>query len=156
MQMSENMVLMIGGLVGAIVFLYCLVFVVIKGKSRNQKFIEKAKERGCVTTAQFKDSKVVRGDPAERGSLGMDQYTIIYQYFVNGIEYKKVMKYVTVEIAPHYPTEIEIYYDASNPKRSVTPSEATIADQRSHGCLITFLATLFAMGIVFNILERIF
>lgn len=152
----ENVVLLCEGLVGLTVFVFCLVFKVIIGKSPKQKFAEKAKAQGRVTTAYYKNSKVRRGDWNEReNSLGDDVYTVWYTYIVNGTEYQKKLIFSTSLISPNYPAQITIYYDLKNPQKCVTGGEITQNAQQGRGCLITVVATLAAMGLTANILNRI-
>lgn len=151
--MSEDTALIISGLVDLAVFLYCFIFVLLKGKSKNQKIVEKRKAQGCVTTGRFKSQKVDYGDPSKRGTpLGTDYYKITYSYFVNGVEYETTLRFE----GDNNPGCVTVYYDPANPQNCITGNEATKNAQQGHGCLITIIATLVAIGITSNLLVRLF
>lgn len=150
--MTEDMILLLGGLTGVVVFLYCLIFICIKGKSKNQKLAEKWKLQGCVTVGTLIDSKFTHhGNTDLEGALREDSFKVRYGYEVNGKKHT-----ITLHFTKNYPTTVQVYYDPRNPERSIASSEITESKRVGHGCLITLIATFGAMAIVFNILERLF
>lgn len=150
---SENTILIISGLCGIAVFWVLFKYMLLNGKSRNQRIIEERRRQGYVTTGRFKSQEVDYGDPSKRGTpLGADYYKITYSYFVNGVEYEKTLGFE----GDNNPGVIQIYYDPENPKNCIAGNEATKNAQQGKGCLITLLGTLITIGLVSNVLEKIF
>ena len=150
--MTEDTVTLISGLLGCGVGLYCFIFVFIKGKTRNQKIVEKWNAQGGKTEGVMEDWKILRhGDLNDSGSGAEDYYEIKYRYEVNGKIYYLKLRFLGV-----HPIKINVYYDPEHPEKCLAGNQATVAEQRGRGCLITIIATLFTMGISANLLLKLF
>lgn len=153
----ENLVQLLSAAVGLFVGVYGIVFWIVKGTSRKQKFIQRARKQGNVTTGYFKGHKFRGGSTSERlnPTLGDDQYTVTYTYRVNNKDYEKVLIFTSASIDFKIPKEIRVYYDSENPEKAVCPEEASQNAQRRHGCFMTILATFVAINIAFRFFEWI-
>lgn len=60
--MSEEIRSAIALIAGALVLVVCYIKIFLKGRSFNQKFMEKAKKQGCYTTATLIDNKLRLGN----------------------------------------------------------------------------------------------
>lgn len=150
--MTRDTISLISGLLGCGVGLYCFIFVFIKGKTRNQKLVEKWYAQGGVTDGFMEDGKIRRhADLNESGSGAEDVWEIKYRYKVNWKTY-----YLTLCFLGDYPGKIKVYYDPEHPEKCLAGNQATVAEQRGRGCLITIIATLFTMGISANLLLKLF
>lgn len=150
--MTEDTVVLISGLLGCGVGLYCLIFVYIKGKTRNQKIVEKWYAQGGVTDGFLEDGKVVRQrDLNESGRLAEDLWEIKYRYEVNEKTY-----YLTLCFLGDYPGRIHVYYDPEHPEKCLAGNQATKAAQKEQGCLVTVIATVLTIGISGNLLSKLF
>lgn len=151
--MSQDMILLISLLAGIVVCAFELRFLVFKGRSRNQRVVEKRKAKGCVTIGKMKDFKAVYGNGEDKGKeIGKDLYYVTYTYMVQGKTYKRTLCFESND----FPVEVTIYYDPNNPKKSLAANEATRAEQIQHGCLITVVSTILVIGIVGNLLMKLF
>ena len=150
--MTEDTVYLISGLIGFGVFLYCFIFVYLKGKTKKQKKAEKWKEQGCVTEGKLVDSKITYyGDTDLHGSMRENSYKATYDYAVNGKKYT-----VSLGFNDDYPVRIIVYYDPQNPSKCITSCEITEIQRVGHGCVITIIATILAIGVSANILLKLF
>lgn len=143
--------------VGLLVFIYGLVFWVLKGTSKKQKFIQKAREKGNVVTGYYKDRKVHFGISSEtkNSTLKDDMIIVTYTYRVRNQDYEKSLSFEGNAAWFEEPKEIEIYYDSENPRKTVCPLEASKNSQQGHGCLMTIIATFLSMKIVLELLTRL-
>lgn len=107
-----------GGIIvicGLIVFIYGILRWVIWGKSRAQRFIEKAQKNGCKAEAVCVKTKDLHK------STNRDIYRIVkkkYEYMVNGQKYYITLKFESgvMKNPPYY---ITVYYDKRRPKKAV-------------------------------------
>ena len=150
--MTEDTVYLISGLIGFGVFLYCFIFVYLKGKTKKQKKAEKWKEQGCVVEGKLIDAKITyHGDSDCEGALRDSSFKANYEYEVNGKKYK-----VTLCFERDYPICIRVFYDPQNPSKCITANEITESERMGHGCLITIIATFLSIGVCANILSKLF
>ena len=79
----------------AIVFAWLFFFVFIKGKTRGNRLMAKAKQSGCITTGT-----VIKNDYREfTGPEGRYRSEIVtYEYFVDGKRFKRKSHILTQEL----------------------------------------------------------
>ena len=127
-----------GGIIvicGLIVFIYGILRWVIWGKSRAQRFIEKAQKNGCKATGTLVKTKSVRKSTNYEGILIEKN---VYEYVVGNRKYDIV------------------YYDPKNPKKAVYAGKGSRSKQVKSGCGFTALATFCTMFLVARLLAHLF
>lgn len=156
--MSEDAAIMIAMIIGIAVFAYNFVFTFLRGTSKNQRFIEKAKELGNYTEGKHVKTKIYSGDlTSDNLQQRSDVYEVTYEYVVYGKVFQKTMCFQNPGVVGgDYPYEVIIYYDSRNPKKAVCPQEATRAEQQKNGCLITIAVTILSILIIYRLLIRLF
>lgn len=148
-------------LCGIVVCIYCLDHVFLHGKSRNQRFVEKAKKLGCQTKGRSIATKIQPGN-AYSGAKSDDRFPklyVTYEYWVDGKRYITELYYIWYpgELSLYSDTdEITIYYDKNRPSKCVSAGEATKQEQQKNGCVLTIFITLCTIKIVYEILEHFF
>lgn len=152
--MSEEIImsiaLIIAGIVGFVTYKKK-----IGGKTKKQKFIEKAARAGHFTTGHYESSKVILGaEGSSNVKYREDKLKVKYKYEINGIAYYKSMIFQsTGRVGTNFPSEVKVYYDPSNPKNAVCPEEATKAKQVRSGCFVTIGVTILTLAVSFYILR---
>lgn len=136
---------------GIVVFIYGLLNWIIHGKTRVQKFIEKAQKDGCEAEAVCVKTKDLYESPHR------DIYRIVknkYEYMVNGQKYYITLKFESgvMKNPPYY---ITVYYDKRRPKKAVYAYEGSRERQVQTGCGYTALAVFCTMFLVAKILQHI-
>lgn len=150
--MTRDTISLISGLLGCGVGLYCFIFVFIKGKTRNQKLVEKWYAQGGVTDGFMEDGKIRRhADLNESGSGAEDVWEIKYRYKVNWKTY-----YLTLCFLGDYPGKIKVYYDPEHPEKCLAGNQATKLSQKNQGCVVTVIATILTIVISGKLLLKLF
>lgn len=141
--MSEEMINLIPGIVGILVFIFCYFRLILFGKSRKQKFVEKAKENGNFVEGVFVDFRISRGShESKNDAFGEDDYIVKYEYCVDGMKYYKKLRFNSGgSMTKCYPSKIMVYYNPNNPKKAIAGNEATAVQQKKSGCLTSFVVT---------------
>ena len=140
-------------LIYAAVFLYCFIFVYWKGKSRKQKFIERAKQQGNVTTGTKISAKVYQGDASAKSyNARSNTWVVIYGYMVDGVEYKRKVKFDGGLGIPkaNYPVQVNVCYDPRRPKKALCVEEVSRVNYE--GCLITMILPFVVGHLVYRFL----
>ena len=155
--MSEEIRSAIALIAGALVLVVCYIKIFLKGRSFNQKFMEKAKKQGCYTTATLIDNKLRLGnDESGNASFKNDRMKCTYEYKVNGISYKKKITFQSPGmVAVKFPYTIMVYYDSNNPSKSVCKEEASQGSQRTAGCLGTIAFAAITFIVIYNLLKLV-
>ena len=155
--MSEEKRMAISLIAGAIVFVLCFIKVFLKGRSRKQKLIDKAAAKGHYQTATLIDAISICGNPDANSSYYRhDRMKCIYEYKVNGVSYKKKLKFRSQgTISIRYPYVITVYYNPKHPARGVCKEEATPGAQQTAGCCGTIVYTALAIIVISNLLKLI-
>ena len=136
---------------GFVVFVYGLLKWIINGKTRAQKFIEKAQKNGCTAQAEIVDSWYLRESTHNNGNHIEKRK---YEYRVAGKTYYKIYKFECgVTRIPPY--SITLYYSKHNPKKVVPGWKNTRQAQVQTGCGFTALAVFCTMFLVAKILQHI-
>lgn len=126
-------------------------------KSKHQVFIEKAKKRGCVTTAQAVGGDWHNGDwDSNISELRNPSMTVKYRYVVNGREYFTHLTFQSPGLQRiQYPKTLDAYYDPKNPQNvdfDITENEMT---RNEAGCLSAIgatIATLACLGVLYRLI----
>ena len=144
-----------GGIIvicGLIVFIYGILRWVIWGKSRAQRFIEKAQKNGCKATGTLVKTKSVRKSTNYEGILIEKN---VYEYVVGNRKYYITLKFESgvMKNPPYY---ITVYYDKRRPKKAVYAYEGSREKQVQTGCGYTALATFCTMFLVARLLAHLF
>ena len=144
-----------GGIIvicGLIVFIYGILRWVIWGKSRAQRFIEKAQKNGCKATGTLVKTKSVRKSTNYEGILIEKN---VYEYVVGNRKYDIVLSFESsaTKTPPNY---ITVYYDPKNPKKAVYAGKGSRSKQVKNGCGFTVLATFCTMFLVAGLLAHLF
>ena len=150
--MTRDTISLISGLLGCGVGLYCFIFVFIKGKTRNQKIVEKWNAQGGKTEGVMEDWKILRhGDLNDSGSGRENYWEIKYRYKVNWKTY-----YVTLRFLGDYPVRTIVYYDPEHPEKCLTANQITKLSQKNQGCVVTVIATILTIVISGKLLLKLF
>lgn len=138
-----------------IVLVVCYIKLFLRGRSTNQKFIEKAKAQGNFTTATLVDNKLRSGnDESGNASFKNDRMKCTYEYKMNGISYKKKITFQSPGmVAVKFPYTITVYYDPENPSKSICKEEGSQGSQRTAGCLGTIALTAITFTVIYNLLK---
>lgn len=131
---------------------------VMGGNSKHDRFVEKAKRNGCVTTGVCVDTEYLLGD---RAAKSMEERSpaieVKYQYQVDDVTYHKRLQFQNPGSRwIDYPDTITIYYDKNNPKRVVTPAEFSSYARKQSGCLGAVGIWFALMMIVIGVLKLLF
>ena len=128
------------------------------GKSRKRKFIDKAKIAGNCVIGQYESSTVLLGDvDSDNWRHRKSSLRVKYKYVVNGKSYYKKLTFQSLGRAgTDFPNEVEVYYDANNPKKAVCPEEAPSEERIQTGCLSAIAATGLTIFAVIHILRFLF
>jgi len=135
-------------------FVYCFIFVYWKGKSRKQKFIERAKQQGNVTTGTKISAKVYQGDASAKSyNARSNTWVVIYGYMVDGVEYKRKVKFDGGLGIPkaNYPVQVNVCYDPRRPKKALCVEEVSRVNYE--GCLITMIVPFLIGQLVYRLLH---
>lgn len=153
--MSEEVRSAIALMAGAIVLVLCYVKLFLKGRSFNQKFVEKAKAQGHFATATLIDNKLRLGnDESGNANFKNDRMKCTYEYKVNGVSYKKKITFQSPGmVAVKFPYTITVYYDPNNPSKSVCKEEVSQGSQRTAGCLGTIIFAALTFIVIYNLLK---
>ena len=149
--MSEELRLAIALICGLIILSIGYIKLFLKGRSRKQRFIENAKAKGNYTTGKLIDSKLRLGNDESRNeSFRYDRMKVTYEYFVNGVSYKKKMVFQSPGmVAVNYPYTVTVYYNPKNPAKGICKEEA----QRNAGCLGTIVLAALTFIVIYNFLK---
>ena len=128
---------------------------VMSGGTKKNKLINKAKKQGCVATAYYVDSEVLRADSDGDSVRARNRkLRAQYEYRVNGIAYKKILYYInTGGVGLSGPPQVMVYYDAKNPKNAVCQEEASDYVKRQSGCLGSLGIGFAVVVVVVNLLK---
>ena len=148
--MDKDIRITIAFICGAIVFAWLFFFVFIKGKTRGNRLMAKAKQSGCITTGT-----VIKNDYREfTGPEGRYRSEIVtYEYFVDGKRFKKKITYTDTGIVINYPNQVEIFYDKNNPSKSFADVELGQNKQKQTGCYISI--PIIVIILIYNLLKLI-
>lgn len=140
-------------LCGAITFIFLFIFVYLKGNTIGNRFVKKAKRKGCVTTGRVKKHVHRR---LSRYETRHSSEIVTYEYFVNGKSYKKKITFTDIGIVIDYPEQVEIYYSKLRPSRSYADVETSYVQQKQTGCYITLFVPIAVIIIVVNLIKYLF
>jgi len=152
--MSEMMQSGIAVFLGLITFGVCYYRFLIKGKSGKERFIDRAKQKGCVTEGTCIKTKTRFGthDSNDASYLSNDSIIVKYEYMVKGKSYSKKIKFQSPGmVSIKYPYKVNIYYDEKNPAKAYCREEAS-ADS---GCLLTLVCTGAVIFVVSHLLQAL-
>ena len=136
---------------GIVVFIYGLLKWIINGKTRDQKFIEKAQKNGCNAQAELVDSWYLR-ESTHNDCNHIEKAK--YEYKVAGKTYYKTYKF-ECGVTRSLPYNITMYYSKHNPKKVVPGWKNSRQAQVRTGCGFTALAVFCTMFLVAKILQHI-
>ena len=150
--MNSDMRITIAFICGAIVFAWLFFFVFIKGKTRGNRLMAKAKQSGCITTgtAIKNDYREFTGPDGRYGSE-----IVTYEYFVDGKRFKKKITYTDTGIVINYPDQVEIFYDKNNPSKSYADVELGHNEQKQTGCYTSIVIPIIVIILIYNLLKLI-
>ncbi len=122
----------------------------LKGKSSNQKFIEKAKQDGCVVNATLVDTWVNARNNNNSAENDDPSLHALYEYYVDGKKYTKGLYFYKSFGREHdrFPQTKTIYYKKGNPKKAITDGEATNGDKMERGCLVSILYAIIVIAVL--------
>lgn len=152
--MTENIQFAVAAFCGLTVFGVCYYYFLLKNNSVKQSFINKAKSNGWVAEGVCVAQKTRYGthDINDASYLSNDTLIVKYEYMVKGVKYYKKLKFQSPGmVSIKFPYKVKVYYNPKNPKKSFCQEE--ISD--TGGCLITIIATVGTLIVIFNLLKRI-
>lgn len=135
------------------VSLACLLRRIPGKTSPRQRFIDKARENGCYTTASrvgisIKHGDHSSGDPAKRHDMGY----CVFRYTVDGKSYEKnVAIWSKSLMGGGYPYEVTMYYDPKKPKKAYCIYDVENNTYQGCGCVFCILSG-YAAAFVTNII----
>lgn len=94
-------------------------FVKKKYKRKSERFIEKAHANNNYVLAKSIDYKCYEVYHGKDYSFSETRYKVTYEYIVNGKRYTKKLVYSSSD----YPIKLFIYYNESNPRKSMAENE---------------------------------
>lgn len=144
----EGFIILVSGIV---VFIYGLLNWIINGKTRAQKFIEKAQKNGCKVQAELVDSWYLY-ESTHNDCNYIEKAK--YEYRVAGKTYCKTYKF-ECGVTRSIPNNITLYYSKHNHKKVVPSWKNTKQAQVRTGCGFTALAVFCTMFLVAKILQHI-
>jgi hypothetical protein len=152
--MTEEMITAVALLIACAVGFYTYKLR-MGGQTKNQKFIDKAKKSGHYVVGEYADSKLQLGvEDSNNARMRNKVLHVRYKYQVNGIEYYKKLAFQSIGmVSVDFPIRVTVYYDPKNPKKAVCPEEATKAQQRQSGCLVTIVVTVATLFCAFHLLN---
>lgn len=104
-----------------IVFLICFFAFHLGGKSKNQRFIDKAIAVGHCAKGVIVDKKITSGDRDEKNHIiRYDHIWVTYEYVVSGNKYHVTNCYELHYTTHDYPLEVTVYYDGKKPSKAIT------------------------------------
>lgn len=131
---------------------------VMGGNARQDRFIDKAKQNGCVTTGVCVDTEYLPGDIngdnlTERSAM----MKVKYEYRVDGMKYYKYLRFQDIGCdLLDYPEQITIFYDKRNPRKTLSRMEFSASSRKQSGCLGAIGIWFVITAILTNILKFIF
>lgn len=157
--MSDEKRLEIAFVAAVIGFIFFLIRYFSKKPTKIQRFAEKAKENGCVQTAQAVSRRVNAGTGDISDPERMHTKVFVkYSYVVNGKDYiKSVMYKKGWSTSTDYPFEITVYYDKNNPKKAYSHFEvnSASANKKANGCSAVIFGPMFILVLVYLMLDFI-
>ncbi len=155
--MDESMRAKIALILATVTLVVGYFKIFLRGKSKKQKFIEKAKAEGNYTTGKCVDSKRIRGNKdSSTVEYRYDSYNVKYEYSVNGIIYSKKMIFQSPGmVGVRYPYEVTVYYNPKKPQKGICKEEAGKGEQRTAGCFGTIVITILVFEVVYNLLKLV-
>ncbi|MCI9370887.1 MAG: hypothetical protein HFH65_11315 [Lachnospiraceae bacterium] len=133
-----------------IIFIIVRKILTITYSGRAGKIYKSAIASGSIVTARKISSNVVRTYEGDR--TNSNRQDAVYEYFVDGKSYKKVIVYDSIEPLSPAKLSITLYYDKKCPKRAVTKNESIGTDRTVKIIFITLMITI----ALINIIVRIF
>jgi len=147
-------------LVYVAVWVYCFIFVFLKGKSRKQKFADRAREQGHYVTGESIEAKFIRGSRRPIGSdhshIRPHRWKVTYRYVVRGMKYKKKLELHGGDcyVSRTYPRKVTVCYDPRNPKKAVCLEELSGVNEA--GCLVTAIVPFVIAFLTYRALVWLF
>lgn len=119
-------------------------------KTKDEKFIEKAKEEGHYIIARKVHSKW-RPGRRKNGKRNHPYYIVKYEYSVNGKKYTK--KLIVDAYRGKIPRdEVKVYYNLRRPGKGITQGEAW---KKGDGCFFYAVKVFIAAAVLYQVLIRI-
>lgn len=132
------------------IFIVVRKILIVTYSGRAGKIYKNAIANGNVVTAKKIKSHIVR--IYEGGRRRSNRQDAIYEYFVDGKSYKKVIVYDSIEPLSPAKLSITLYYDKKYPKRAVTKNESIGTDHTVRIIFITLIVTIVLINIIVRIL----
>lgn len=106
-------IILLGIVVGIIISI-----VIYKGKTLNERFVEKCRKHGTVTRAEAIKTRTFYKDRGDNARDGFAKFIITWQYMVNGKIYKKTTLEQSNNGRGGYEVYRTIYYEKNNPRKA--------------------------------------
>ena len=126
--------------------------------SKAHRLIQEATKQGCVVPGVAIKTSTRHGDrDADSSYYRYDLVTVKYEYEVEGKKYYKKMRFQSPgAFTTSYPQNVQIYYDATNPKKAACKEEASPMEQRRNLIYRAIVLWLLSMLILVQTLGRVF
>jgi len=134
-----------------IIFIIVRKILIITYQGKAGKIYKHAVTDGCVVTANKINSRVII-QPDANDRRKSNRQDAVYEYFVNGKAYRKVIVYDSIELLSPAELTITLYYDKKCPKKAVTKNEAIGADRTVRIIFLTLIITIISINIIVHIL----
>lgn len=150
--MSDDIRITIALICGAVIFAWLFFFVFLKGKTKGNQLMAKARQSGCITTG-----RVVKNDYRRfTGPEGRYRSEIVtYEYFVDGKRFEKKITYTDTGIVVNYLNQVEIFYDKNNPSKSFADVELGQNKQKQTGCYMSIVIPIIVIILIYNLLKLV-
>lgn len=150
--MTDDLRITIALVCGAILFIVFFVSVFLKGKTKGNRLMNRAKTNGSTTVG-----RAVKNDYRRfTGPEGRYRSEIVtYEYFVEGKRFEKNITFSDTGIVINYPNQVEIFYDKGNPAKAYADVELTQNKQKQTGCYVAIVIPIVAIILIYNFLKLI-
>lgn len=150
--MTDDLRITIALVCGAILFVVLFVSVFLKGKTKGNQLMNRAKADGSTTVG-----RAVKNDYRRfTGPEGRYRSEIVtYEYFVAGKRFEKKITFSDTGIAINYPNQVEIFYDKGNPAKAYADVELAQNKQKQTGCYVAIVIPIVAIILIYNLLKLI-
>lgn len=147
--MTDDTRINIALICGGCLFIILFIFVFLKGKTRGNRLMRKAKENGCVVAGN-----AVKHSYRSREYLGKFVTEIVtYEYVVDNRKFKRKIEFSSTGIVVDYPDSVTIYYSKYHPKRAMADVELRSEVQHQTGCYVSIVIPIIAIIIIYNLLK---
>ena len=126
-----------------IVFLICFFAFHLGGKSKKERFIEKAAAAGCIAKGVAVKAETRVADTDDHNRVTSPAATwVTYEYMVSGKKYNLALRFEGRCLSGGYPQDVTFYYDKRNPQKALTGTEQSRLHEKQGRWVATIILTI--------------